>query len=341
MESTTERLKSIDLDSENSSVVYQSPKVSKIDVTNQKEISSNKKEKKEKIKTDYSTFIIKLLEKPYYNPYNKKKITIKNSNLFKKNINHNPTETNYTPRINNKTFNSRYPIKKDNISFTTNKERMSINNTSERELKKKLSPIYLNKIKTNNIQITSYNTKNKITLYNQSSTYNKRKKIKKINNYSPKDKNVKLLSKLYGYNKKQLFSKSKILRKKNLFDIEKYQNKILKVSQKKLSREHLVKLFTELQTIKTNAELVKPLPPINYPALVIHSFKEVETKRKYFGNLYNESKKFNNMDEYEKEMYEIKNSKNKKRVKIFRNKRMYKIYEVLPEHVVDIIFKKK
>jgi len=339
MEPETERLNSLDLDSEEASIPYPSPKVSHANLINEGITGSNKKEK---IKTDYSTFIIKLLEKPYHNPFNKKKLKINSNSLYKKKISHNPTETNYTPRINNNTFNSRYPIKNDNISYSTNKERISINNESERVVKQKLSPINLNNIKANNIQITSYNTKNKSTLYNQSSFKNKRKNAKKkINNRSMKDKNVKILSKLYGYNKKYLFSNSKTLRKKNLLDIEKYQNRILKLSQRKISRENLVKLYTELQTIKTNAELVKPLPPINYPALVIHSFKEVENRRKYFGSLYNDGKKFDNMDEYEKEMYEIKNSSNKKRVKIFRNKRMYKIYEVLPEHVVDIIFKKK
>ena len=339
MEPKTERLKSINIDSEDASVRYPSPKVSHANVTKEEIKGSNKKEKP---KTDYSSFIINLLEKPYNNSFSKKKIKIKTKNLIKKKIDHNPTEENYTPRINNNTFNSRYPIKKDNISFSTNKERISINDESDRVVKKKLSPIKIKNNKSNNIQITSYNTRNKDTLNNQSTLYNKRKNvIKKINNRSMKDKNVKILSKLYGYNKKYLFSHSKTLRKKSILDIENYQNRILKVSQRKLSREHLLKLYTELQTIKTNAELVKPLPPINYPALVIHSFKEAENRRKYIGNLYNEGKNFDNMDEYEKELYEIKNSNNKKRVKFFRNKRMYKIYEVLPEHVVDIIFKKK
>ena len=339
MEPQTERLKSLDLDLEEDSIPYPSPKVSNANVTKEGITTSNKKEK---LKTDYSAFIINMLEKPYHNPYTKKKIKIKTNSLIKKKISHNPTESYYTPRINNNTFNSRYPIKNDNISFSTNKERISINNQTDRVVKKKLSPINLNNIKVNNIQIANYNNKNKSTLYNQSTLSNKRKNvIKKINNRSMKDKNAKILSKLYGYNKKYLFSNSKTLRKKGILDIEKYQNRILKLSQRKVSRENLVKLYTELQTIKNNAELVKPLPPINYPALVIHSFKEVENRRKHIGNLYNRSKNYDNMDEYEKEMYEIKNSSNKKRVKIFRNKRMYKIYEVLPEHVVDIIFKKK
>ena len=72
MESTTERVKSLDLDSEDASIPYPSPKVSHADVTMEGLTGSNKKEK-EKIKTDYSSFIINLLEKPYHNSYSKKK----------------------------------------------------------------------------------------------------------------------------------------------------------------------------------------------------------------------------------------------------------------------------
>ena len=70
MESTTERVKSLDLDSEDASIPYPSPKVSHADVTMEGLTGSNKKEK---LKTDYSTFIINLLEKPYHNSYSKKK----------------------------------------------------------------------------------------------------------------------------------------------------------------------------------------------------------------------------------------------------------------------------
>ena len=90
----------------------------------------------------------------------------------------------------------------------------------------------------------------------------------------------------------------------------------------------MMKLFTELQYIKREADLVKPLPPINYRALVTHCFKGVEDKKK-------------SMDEYEKELYYIKKSSTFKREKTNRNKRMYKIYEILPEYVIDAIYKKR
>lgn len=90
----------------------------------------------------------------------------------------------------------------------------------------------------------------------------------------------------------------------------------------------MMKLFTELQSIKRDADLVKPLPPINYRALITHCFKKDDDKKK-------------EMDEYEKELYYIKKSNTFKREKTQRNKRMYKIYEILPEYVIDALYKKR
>ena len=75
MEPRTERLKSLEIDSEDVSVPYPSPKVSQADVTKKEIKGSNKKEK---LKTDYSSFIINLLEKPYHSLFGKKKNKNKN-----------------------------------------------------------------------------------------------------------------------------------------------------------------------------------------------------------------------------------------------------------------------
>ena len=87
--------------------------------------------------------------------------------------------------------------------------------------------------------------------------------------------------------------------------------------------------------------MIKPLPPINFPALVFHSFKEVDDKVRRRTTLSYENKKLKDMDEYEKELYQIQKSNFFKRAKIVRNKRLYKIFEVLPEHIVDVVFKNK
>ena len=303
-----------------------------------------KNAKKEEKEESYSSFIIKMLEKPYnYKKINKNNIPpkINNKNLVKKKLNLNTIETNYTHRINNniltrtsRIINKKFPIKikdKDN-----SKKKGILTDEGFNEKKKRLSSLNSNNNltnydKTKTFQINSYNSKNN----RNNHISNIKKNIKPIKNKSLKDKGTSILNKLYGYNKKYLFSHNKILQKKNLIDIDNYQNNILKVSQKKLSRNNLIKLYSELQTIKINAEMIKPLPPINYPALVMHSFKEVENKKKYG------TKKFKDMDEYEKELYEIKQSNTFKKGKVLRNKRIYKIYEILPDYIVDSVFLKK
>ena len=87
--------------------------------------------------------------------------------------------------------------------------------------------------------------------------------------------------------------------------------------------------------------MIKPLPPINFPALVIHSFKEVDDREKHKKSISFENKKIKEMDEYEKELYDIKKSNVFKKSRYVNNKRLYKIFEILPEHVVEAVFKNK
>ena len=146
---------------------------------------------------------------------------------------------------------------------------------------------------------------------------------------------------LYGYDKSFIKSKNCLFKSKDVKGLDKYQNDILKVSQRNLSKDHMIKLFTELQSIKRAADMVKPLPPINYPALILHSFKELDNTRRNIFKISNEDKKLEDMDDYEKELYQIKKSNVFKREKIVRNKRLYKIYEILPEHVIETVYKNR
>ena len=51
-------------------------------------------------------------------------------------------------------------------------------------------------------------------------------------------------------------------------------------------------------------------------------------------------KQFKDMDDYEKELYQIK--ANSKQDKMYANNRIiYKMYEILPEHLVEKIYVKK
>lgn len=304
-------------------------------------------DEEKKFKESYTYFIIKMLETP------EKKIIIKNQrpknaligDSFKHKLKNNSIDVNKTSKINNKFISNNSKIIKiktpdKNLSYSSNSNRIknySYNN-------KKLKPLQLNNINKANLnfntfRINSYNSKK--NYYNTISNHNKEKKKSNENNKKKKGKTEKnIINKLYGYNKKYIFSKSDILKRKNLLELDNYQNNILKISQSKLSRDNFIRLYTELQTIKKEANMIKPLPPINFPALVIHSFKEIDDKNMHIYKPF-ENKKLKDMDEYERELYNIKTSNNFKRAKTIRNKRLYKILEILPEHVVDAVFRNK
>ena len=311
---------------------------------NSEEEEENEEEKK--FKQSYSYFIIKMLETP------NKKIKLRNKrqnnsllgDTFKGRSKYNSLEVNNIAKINKKFIcnNSKIikiknPIKNVSCSFNANR----IKNTNYNN--KKLNPIKLNVINKSNpyfntFTINSYNCKN--NYYNISKKKEEKNKSNENDKKEKRKKDKNILNKLYGYNKKYIFSKSNIFKKKNLIELDNYQNNILKISQAKLSRDNFIRQYTELQTIKTEADMIKPLPPVNFPALVIHSFKETNDKRMHINKPF-ESKKLKDMDEYEKELYKIKISNNFKRAKNVRNKRLYKILEILPEHVVDTVFRKK
>ena len=190
----------------------------------------------------------------------------------------------------------------------------------------------------------SYNTPNLMTKSSFKNIKNKNIKYNKtISNISSvRNINRIRLNALYGYDKNFIQSKRYLQKEKFLINLENYQDDILKVSQRNLSKDYLIKLYTELKSIKSNAEMVKPLPPINYPALILHSCNEdKKDRRKNKSKMNFDNRKYNELDDYEKELYEIKKSNEFKRAKIVRNKRLYKIYEILPEHVIDVLYKKK
>ena len=148
----------------------------------------------------------------------------------------------------------------------------------------------------------------------------------------------KNLDKLYGYNKKFLFYNAK-LKKQKWNNLEKYQDDILRVSAINTSKDYMMKLSSDLKTIRINSEQTKPLPPINFRALVHHSLDQ--NKRKKIYGIKANDRNINQMDEYEKEMYDIKTSFRHRRLNLNTNKFIYKMYEILPEHVVDTLYIKK
>ena len=195
-----------------------------------------------------------------------------------------------------------------------------------------------NPLKTKRINLNSYINFSS-NLLTKPKSYKKQKKIKLIR--SVNNINRKRLNALYGYDDFFLKSKKKLLKEKDSTELDNYQNDILKISQRNLRKEHIIKLFSELKYLKNDAEMIKPLPPINYPALIMHSFKEGED-RKNISRVPFDYKKYKDMDDYEKELYGIKKARiSCKHTIVEKNKRLYKILEVLPEHVINTIYKRK
>ena len=215
--------------------------------------------------------------------------------------------------------------------------------------------IYNNSSKSNlEIKIDSSNTsttlnpkkkhKTKTVSFNLPKTRNKNAskiKISKSDKRKSLFKSVQFrttnLNKLYGYNNKFLSFKDNLKNNKDL-ELEKYQDDILRLSSMNLSRDHLLKLYSDLKTLRINSEEVKPLPPINFRSIINHSL----TKGKKIRNrgFLPKNKKFKDMDEYERELYKIKaNSKHEKVHS--NNKFLYRMYEILPEYLVEKIYAKK
>jgi len=164
--------------------------------------------------------------------------------------------------------------------------------------------------------------------------------LKEINLKNSKKKEIfrTNLDKIYGINKKFLFYNAK-LKKDKSHDLEKYQDNILRASSINLSKENMLKLSSNLKSIKINCEQIKPLPPINFRTLINHSLDE-KNRKKIFGLKANQ-KKFKDMDDYEKEVFMIKTNMRHEKLYSSNNKLIYKMYEILPEHVVDSLYAKK
>ena len=332
--------------------------------------SDESEEVKEKPKESYSSFLIRMLEQTP-----KKTKTIYNTKLSKTVKKNNPFNMSFSPKTSKENFpfnknlknnyiNKKFYIKNQflqrnhQILASPERENNGINNI------KKFNSTQLNRgdknifnsfeLKNNN-KNNSNKLKSNINInrsINSNSNLltksiilknlrNKKKRIKNIHSVNNINLNRNKLNELYGYDNDFIESKKNLLKNKDSTNLEKYQNNILKIAQRNLSKDHMIKLFSELQSIKSTADLVKPLPPINYRALVMHSFKEAEDTKRHISKMSFKSKKPQDMDDYEKELYTIKINNMFKRAKIIRNKRMYKIYEILPEYVINALFRNR
>jgi hypothetical protein len=282
-------------------------------------------------KETYSSFIIKLLDETPIN-FNKsiKKISATAyKNLFKKSSNFKPFNTNYSQTRKSRPTHFEKLLNKIETNVVTKKESLKEYQSKDfYDSGKKLNILSLN---------------DKLDEQEKEREIEKKKEKEKENKLKNSYNNLKRkrLNSLYGYDSNFIKSKKYLVKRKDNFELDKYQNEVLKVSQKNLSKDYMIKLFTELQFIKRDADLIKPLPPINYKALVNHCFKDVPEIKKNIKEKSLDKKGELNMDEYEKELYMIRKNNTFKRGATKRNKRMYKIYEILPEYVIDALYKKR
>ena len=151
-------------------------------------------------------------------------------------------------------------------------------------------------------------------------------------------KQEKHLQKLYGNDK--TFSKIKnLIKRRKSLDLKKYQDNIIKISGNHLSKNSMKRFISELNGIRKSAEMIKPLPPINFPLLIIHSLKENENKEKK----QIENKRYAEMGEYQKEINKIKRSSIKDKVLFRRNENneLFKSYNCVPEYIINALTKSK
>ena len=163
-----------------------------------------------------------------------------------------------------------------------------------------------------------------------------KKKPKKVRIRNDKNFIRLKFDKLYGTDKKFMNNLKKIKKETDL-TLQEHQNKLLSASTN-LSRDNVLRLFSNLKSIRIITEQIKPLPPINYKSIYDHSLREAEMKRDRY-SMRNFYKIHKNKDDYELEQEEIAKTRYGRVVK--ENPAMYKIYQILPEHVVDAIYKKK
>ena len=100
----------------------------------------------------------------------------------------------------------------------------------------------------------------------------------KLNKKSTKYRIKKEFDKLYGLNESYYKELNSLKTEQNL-SLSEHQSRLLSISSN-LSRDNLLKLYTELKIIKNSIEVVKPLPPVNFKKIIDQSKKEFRNKNR-------------------------------------------------------------
>lgn len=154
------------------------------------------------------------------------------------------------------------------------------------------------------------------------------KKKKKI--ISDARKKELLFNKLYGLDKEHFDQYRKIRREKNL-PLPEYQNELIKLGTN-LCKGNVMKLIKEFKTIRIETSLTIPLPPINYQEVLeeANQITKKDKEKKSVRYIQYHTEKISNKIT-DPELIAIKNYRKAK-----SNPSLMKMYEILPEHIVNI-----
>lgn len=152
------------------------------------------------------------------------------------------------------------------------------------------------------------------------------------------------LNKLYGIDK--VFNQKKMslkkYKKQNSVSLEKYQDKIMEINQYNLCDDNMNGLYKRLKHLRINTEDAKPLPPVNFSALIHYSFeKEREKKKKIYSKPWLGTKKTEPTNDYERELEKVTKLKHSIKINRREDMAMYKILDILPVHVKEALIKNK
>lgn len=140
---------------------------------------------------------------------------------------------------------------------------------------------------------------------------------------SDAQKKERIFNRLYGTNKAQHDQYNKI-RKERILTLTEHQNELIKLGTN-LGKGSVMKLLKEFKTLRIETSLTVPLPPINYNEIVEEAKKS---------NLKDPNKHYNQAEKSRVIDPDLEAIKNYKKAKA--NPSLMKMYEILPEYIVNI-----
>ena len=263
---------------------------------------------------------------------------------------------NYHPKS---IFNNSKIKNTSKISYTTH------NNSSMNQFNGSRTATCPNTSQNKNAEFPNFNSSKKHTIENYKTSYHSKKlrntKSMEMSKLSMSQRAKNKLSKVYKYENYFMKNKERVINSKDV-DLEQYQENLLKLSGNTFCKDNMVRLYTELKNLRNNTETIKPLPPINFPALIRYTVEKnkinlinsshrrggknkINNIKEKMRSKYNTWSSDNDVDEYEKELQLIKKSNKSGKYYKYVNPNYQKYemqkYALLPEYLVESLMKRK